>query len=85
MARPNLGTKRISIRVAKSLVDDFDEWALRWGVPRGTLVSMAAAMGFQVMKRLVAPEETMSPETVARIIKAMNEMGLEVKLPGHGG
>jgi len=75
-----MAKRRVVIRVSEKQVQDWDELASRLGVSRGALISLAASIGAQVIRRQVAPEEVIDPGVAARVLEELYRRGVPLDL-----
>lgn len=71
--------RRISVRVPDDIADQVVMWADRFGVTQSQLSGMAVQAGLGAILRAVRPEEAISPDILAKIIKAMNDQGVNIE------
>ena len=72
-------TKRKMITITDELDEKIVGWSKRLGVSQSQLLVMSIQSGLGNILRAFAPEESVSPEMWAKIIKAAQDMGLELK------
>ena len=70
--------RRVVIRASAKQVEDWDRMAQRLGLARGSLVSVAAAIGMQILKRQIAPEEAIDTKVMADVLEELHRRGVEI-------
>lgn len=70
---------RFTLRITKELNEKLTGWSNRLGISKAQLANMAIQAGLGSIIRAVAPEESMSADKWAEIIKAAQEKGVQIE------
>jgi len=66
--------KRLTIRVSDDIGEQVQKYALQFGVTQSQFGGMCVQAGLGTILRAVKPEESIPPETLARIIQEVQKL-----------
>lgn len=67
--------KRVTVRIPDEMAEKVAHWADRLGVTQSQLMGMSMQAGMDNIIRAVAPAESITPELLAKIAKAIELEG----------